>query len=174
MNLFLDTFKDKKYGVFNIAVSDKGLRLITFNKYSGLSEILEHACRNKLTIAKNPQKTNDIKSQLKEYFQGKRTNFNLRLDIGYLPPFKQRALREAKKIPYGKVITYGQLARKAGSPKAARAAGQVMATNPISIVIPCHRVVGSDGRLTGFGGGIDMKKRLLTMEGVAIEGERIA
>jgi methylated-DNA-[protein]-cysteine S-methyltransferase len=173
MNLYLDTFKDKKFGIFNIGVTDKGLRLVTFGKYPGLSEILEHACNHELSIAKNPQKTRDIKAQLKEYLQGKRMAFKVKLDVDYLPPFKRRALKEASKIPFGKVITYGQLARKAGSPKAARAAGQAMATNPISIIIPCHRVIGSNGGLTGFGGGIKLKKRLLMMEGVAIAGERV-
>jgi methylated-DNA-[protein]-cysteine S-methyltransferase len=164
MNLYLDTFKDKKVGILNIGITDKGLRFVSFGRYSGLAEILDHACNKKLVTAKNVSKTKPVIRQLKEYFQGKRTKFDIKLDLDYLPSFKRKVLKACAKIPYGKLATYGELAKKAGSPRAARAVGQAMATNPIAIVIPCHRVVGSDGGLTGYAAGIDTKKRLLAME----------
>ena len=173
MKLFIDSIKDKKFGHMHFAVSEKGLRCISFGKYSGLSQILEHACKHNFATSKNLQMTKDIKKQLREFFQGKTKSFKLNLDIGYLPAFKQKVLKECRKIPYGKTTTYGHLAKKAGSPKAARAVGRIMAANPISLVIPCHRVVGSNGSLTGYGGGLDMKKRLLAMEGVEIMKERV-
>ena len=172
-NLYIDSFKDKNFGIFNLAVSDKGLRIISFGKYSGLSDIFEHACKHNLNTEKNQQKTKAVKAQLQEYLRGKRTPFMTKLDLDYLPLFKRKVLLICSKIPYGKVMSYGQLAEKAGSPKAARAIGQIMAGNPIPMVVPCHRVVGSDGSLTGYAGGIDMKKKLLLMEGVEIIGKRV-
>ncbi len=173
MKLYIDSIKDRRFGYIYFAVSDRGLRCVSFGKYSGLSQILEHACKYNLTTSKNLQMTKDIKKQLREFFQGKKKSFKLNLDIGYMPAFKQKVLKECKKISYDKTTTYGYLAKKAGSPKAARAVGQIMAANPIPIVIPCHRVVGSGGHLTGYGGGLDMKKRLLAMEGVEIKRERV-
>ena len=144
-----------------------------FGRYSRLVKILEHACKFNFETKENPRKTKEVKKQLKEYFQGKRKSFDLKLDINYLPEFKQKVLKECAKIPSGKVSTYGKLAKKAGSPKAARAVGQTMASNPISLVIPCHRVIGSDGHLTGFGGGLNLKKKLLVAEGIKIKGDRV-
>lgn len=176
MKLFIDSIEDKDYGHFVFAVSDKGLRLLSFGRYKGLVDILEHACTFGYTTESNKSKTQKIGRQIKDYLAGKSNSFETKLDIDYLPPFKRKALRAAYKIPYGKVITYGELAKKAGSPKASRAAGQAMATNPIPIVIPCHRVVGASGHLTGYGGGdgIEFKKALLEMEGVAMRDMKVA
>jgi len=173
MKLYIDSFKDKKLGGIHFAVSDRGLRYMGFGKYSGLVQILEHACKYNFETEKNPQKTKEVKKQLKEYFQGKRKSFDVKLDINYLPEFKKKVLKECAKISSGKVSTYGKLAKKAGSPKAARAVGQTMALNPISLVIPCHRVVGSGGHLTGFGGGLNLKKKILLREGIKIKGDRV-
>jgi methylated-DNA-[protein]-cysteine S-methyltransferase len=172
MKLYYDSFKHDKFGHIVLGVSEKGLRLIGFGRYSGLTYVLEHACMHGLEAEENADKTSTARQQLIEYLDGKRTAFDIDLDLDYLPVFKRKALGEASRIPFGRIITYGELARKAGSPKAARAAGQVMATNPIPIVIPCHRVVGHDGHLTGYSGGdgIDLKKRLLALEGVLTDG----
>lgn len=114
--------------------------------------------------------------QVVEYFNGKHKEFDLPLDLEGQSPFRAKALRICAKIPFGKVLTYGALAAKAGSPKAARAAGGAMAHNPIALIIPCHRVVGSDKGLHGFSspGGLKTKAILLRHEGVAIENERVA
>ena len=114
--------------------------------------------------------------QVVEYFDGKRKEFDLPLDLEGQSPFCAKVLRICAKIPFGKVLTYGALAAKAGSPKAARAAGGAMAHNPIALIIPCHRVVGSDKGLHGFSspGGLKTKAILLRHEGVAIENERVA
>lgn len=79
-------------------------------------------------------------------------------------PFQLRVWDELRKIPYGETISYGELARRIGNPKASRAVGLANGANPIAIVIPCHRVIGSDGRLVGFGGGLGMKETLLAFE----------
>ena len=175
MKLYIDSLINKDLGIIHFGATENGLRILSTGRYSGLAAVLEHGVNYGLPRIENSRKTIEIKSQLKEYLQGKRKGFDLQLDLDYLPPFKFKALQAAYRIPHGRVITYGELAEMAGSPKAARAAGQAMATNPIPIVIPCHRVVGSTGRLTGFGldGGVDIKKRLLQMEGVAFKSDRV-
>jgi len=104
------------------------------------------------------------KAQLAEYFAGKRTEFSLPLKFEGTD-FQKRVWRGLQQIPYGKTWSYGQLASAVGSPKAFRAVGAANARNPLSIVIPCHRVIGADGTLTGFGGGMNNKAVLLTLEG---------
>ena len=113
--------------------------------------------------------------QVEEYFKGKRSKFDLPLDLAGQTPFRTKVLRECARIPFGRVLTYGELAGKAGSPKASRAAGGAMAHNPIALIIPCHRVVGSDKGLHGFSspGGLKTKAILLSHEGVAVEHERV-
>jgi methylated-DNA-[protein]-cysteine S-methyltransferase len=175
MNLYIDSLKIKDIGIINFGVTENGLRILSTGRYSGLATVLEHGVNHGLSRSEDQRETKDVKNQLEEYLKGKRKVFNLGLDLDYMPPFKFKALHTALRIPFGQVITYGELAEMAGSPKAARAAGQAMATNPIPIVIPCHRVVGSTGQLTGFGleGGIKIKKRLLQMEGAAFKGDRV-
>ena len=101
--------------------------------------------------------------QLREYFAGERRVFDLAL-APQGTPFQLRVWDELRKIPYGETISYGELARRIGNPKASRAVGLANGANPIAIVIPCHRVIGSNGRLVGFGGGLEMKETLLAFE----------
>jgi O-6-methylguanine DNA methyltransferase len=103
--------------------------------------------------------------ELDEYFAGRRRVFDLSLDLRALPPFTVSVLEELARVPYGETTTYGTLAAKVGHPRAARAVGTVMNRNRIPIVLPCHRVVGSDGDLTGYAGGLDRKLTLLELEG---------
>ncbi|HXF12060.1 MAG TPA: methylated-DNA--[protein]-cysteine S-methyltransferase [Terriglobales bacterium] len=101
--------------------------------------------------------------QLNAYFAGQLEQF----DLALLPqgtPFQQKVWSELQKIPYGETISYGELARRIGNPKASRAVGLANGSNPISIVIPCHRVIGSNGKLTGYGGGLPIKEKLLALE----------
>jgi|ERR1035437_1063822 O-6-methylguanine DNA methyltransferase len=105
-----------------------------------------------------------LEKQLKEYFEGIRTEFNLPLNWDKPQKFHKRVLKELNKVPYGKTLSYKELAILAGSPKASRAVGQVMAKNPFPIVVPCHRVLASSGKLGGYGGGLDVKVRLLELE----------
>ena len=105
----------------------------------------------------------EVARQLKAYFAGELENFDLSLSP-HGTPFQQRVWSELQKIPYGKTISYGELARRIGNPKASRAVGLANGSNPISIVIPCHRVIGSNGKLTGYGGGLPIKEKLLALE----------
>ena len=103
--------------------------------------------------------------QVNEYLQGKRQRFDLPL-APEGTEFQRRVWLEIARIPFGETLTYAELARRAGAPGAARAAGAATGRNPLSIIVPCHRVVGTDGSLTGYAGGIERKARLLEIEGV--------
>jgi methylated-DNA-[protein]-cysteine S-methyltransferase len=103
--------------------------------------------------------------QLADYFAGKRRDFDLPL-LARGTPFQQRVWQEIARIPFGATLTYAELGVRAGAPGSARAAGAATGRNPHSIVVPCHRVVGSDGRLTGYAGGMERKRHLLEIEGV--------
>jgi methylated-DNA-[protein]-cysteine S-methyltransferase len=108
-----------------------------------------------------------VTAQLREYFAGQRTRFDLPLDMDQMRPFQKRVLQAALIIPAGTVWTYGQVARVIGQPQASRAVGSALGSNPIPIIIPCHRVIGSDGRLHGYGtgNGLPTKRWLLEFEG---------
>ena len=105
------------------------------------------------------------RAELEEYFQGKRQEFDLPLAPNGTP-FQQKVWSELAKVPYGTVVTYGELAARVGSPKACRAVGQANHNNPLPIFLPCHRVVGAKGALTGYAGGLELKQWLLRLEGV--------
>lgn len=112
----------------------------------------------------DPAAFREVMGQLDEYFAGSRASFDLALAPAGTP-FQQRVWAELARIPAGTTVTYGELARRVGRPGAARAVGAAVGRNPVSIVVPCHRVVGSDGALTGYAGGIARKAFLLALEG---------
>jgi len=103
-------------------------------------------------------------AQLEEYFAGERRTFDLAL-APRGTEFQQRVWQALREIPYGNTISYGELARRIGKPSAPRAVGLANGANPLPIIVPCHRVIGTDGSLTGFGGGLPIKRRLLALEG---------
>ncbi|MGW0707614.1 methylated-DNA--[protein]-cysteine S-methyltransferase [Streptomyces sp. NPDC002643] len=108
--------------------------------------------------------------QVAAYFAGERRDFELPLDWSLISGFNRRVLRElASGVPYGSVVGYGDLARRVGQPGAAQAVGIAMGSNPLPVVVPCHRVVESDGGIGGFGGGLETKRKLLALEGVLPE-----
>lgn len=107
----------------------------------------------------------DLQEKLRRYFDGQPVSFDEPLDMGGTTDFQRRVWAATRRIPRGQTLAYGEIARQIGSPRAARAVGQVLARNPWPVIVPCHRVVGHDGRLVGFGGGLAMKQRMLEMEG---------
>ncbi|MGI1691782.1 methylated-DNA--[protein]-cysteine S-methyltransferase [Thermoanaerobacter uzonensis] len=145
-------------GVLTIFSSGKGICRINFENETSLLEGFKEGSDFYIE---------ECIRQLDLYFQKKLKNFDVRLDLQGTN-FQKAVWREISKIPYGKVKTYGEIAKLIGKPKAARAVGQALNKNPIPIIIPCHRVIGKDGNLTGFGGGIEIKKFLLSLEGVKI------
>ncbi|MDX1975870.1 MAG: methylated-DNA--[protein]-cysteine S-methyltransferase [Rickettsiales bacterium] len=144
------------------------LRLIASER--GLAAVLFHdGRRGKAQVAGDMVQNDEYplllktEKQLAEYFAGKRKQFDIKLDANGTV-FQQKAWRELVKIPYGQTINYGEQARRLGDSNKARAVGMANGRNPISIIVPCHRVIGASGDLTGFGGGVDVKQQLLELE----------
>ncbi len=160
---------DTPVGTFVLAATERGLVALTFDRDA---DAFAEQLARKLSprIVHSPKRVDDIRRELDEYFEGRRTNFDLPLDWSLVSGFNRKVLEATYRIPYGGVSTYSDMARSAGSPRAARAAGNALHNNPIPIVVPCHRVLHRDGGLGGYGGGLPMKKWLLTLEG-ALEKE---
>jgi len=151
------------FGWVGIAASPQGLARLTLpkpGKGEALAELRESYPEGMLV----EEKFEGLKDKLRRYFAGERVEFKEPLDLSGLTPFQTQVLAACSTIPYGQTRSYRWLAERAASPRASRAAGQVMARNPLPIIIPCHRVVGANGSLTGFGGGLDLKQRLLDLE----------
>ena len=144
---------DSPVGPLLLAVSERGLVALEFDGRSILKGWEESA-----------EKTAPYARQLEEYFAGGRRRFDLPLDLRGTD-FQKRCWQELLKIPYGETRSYAEIARAIGNPAAVRAVGLANGKNPIAIVVPCHRVIGSDGSLTGYGGGLETKRKLLQLEG---------
>lgn len=129
--------------------------------------------RDKDIEFKDDQFCLSVSEKIFRTIRGEKVEFNEPIDISNLPPFQRRVLEEGRKISWGTVTTYGKLAHKLGNKKAARAVGNAIASNPLCMVIGCHRVVKSDGKIGGFGYGPEIKKKLLQNEGIKIKGDRI-
>lgn len=162
------------FGWVGVAVSDRGLVAITLPQPAeaeALSQLPEpHGPGPNL-----PQGM-DVPAllvKLRRYFEGDSVTFDEPLDPTIGTEFLRRVWVLTRDIPRGQTRTYSQIARMAGSPGAARAVGQAMARNPWPIIVPCHRVLGSGGSLTGFGGGVEMKRKMLLMEGALVAGQQL-
>ena len=143
-------------GPLLLAGDDEGLRFLLFS--AG-----RHAREPKPEWAPDRGSLKDVALQLTSYFAGKLRAFEVAL-APQGTPFQQQVWRALREIPYGETTSYGALAQRIGNPKAVRAVGLANGSNPISIIIPCHRVIGSNGSLTGYGGGLPTKKALLDLE----------
>ena len=147
------------FGVLTVVGSDLGIRYVMFNN-DAHPKPLE---RLHISETEIHDSVNDAVTQLEEYCDGSRRDFDLPLDLQGTE-FQVAAWRALADIPYGHTASYGQQAASIGRPKAVRAIGGANGRNPVAIVLPCHRIVGADGSLTGFGGGIAVKKWLLDHE----------
>jgi methylated-DNA-[protein]-cysteine S-methyltransferase len=143
-------------GPLLLAADDIGLRWIEFSK-GRQGTAVDPGWQEDPTLLKEPIR------QLRAYFAGDLESFNLSL-APQGTPFQLEVWRRLCDIRFGETISYGELARRIGNPKASRAVGLANGSNPIPIVIPCHRVIGSDGKLTGYGGGLPIKEKLLALE----------
>jgi methylated-DNA-[protein]-cysteine S-methyltransferase len=149
-------YNGSPFGNLLLAGNDSGLKWILLPGEGGSRDPLPH-------WEHSSERFSDAVRQLEAYFAGKLTVF----DLSLLPegtPFQQSVWRELRTVLYGETISYGEIARRIGMPKAVRAVGAANGKNPLPIVIPCHRVIGSDGKLTGYGGGLPMKEFLLALE----------
>ncbi len=160
---------DSPVGTLRLVADDDGLRYIAF-------EYERHPIPFSPSWTRAPASSalfTDVKAQLREYFAGARQRFELPLSPRGTE-FQLRVWRALEDIPYGATVTYRDIAERLGKPTATRAVGAANGRNPLPIVIPCHRVIGADGSLTGFGGGIAVKRKLLTLEGALATSDLFA
>jgi O-6-methylguanine DNA methyltransferase len=150
---------DSPIGPLNLAVSEVGLVALEFDRGS-----FPPKKDKKISWESSPDKIEPYAHELNEYFAGKRRDFTFSLDLRGTP-FQLKCWRALIAIPYGETRTYADIARAVRKPQAFRAVGMANNRNPIAVVVPCHRVMASDGTLCGYGGGLDIKRRLLELEG---------
>jgi methylated-DNA-[protein]-cysteine S-methyltransferase len=158
---------DSPVGDLFVGVSNRGLCVISYDTDADLqAERLARGFGSR--VLRSPRPVDPTKRQLDEYFDGKRRRFDLDVDLRLARDFGRVVLEELGRVPFGEMTTYGALAARAGKPRAARAVGTIMNRNPIPIVLPCHRVVGADGSLVGYAGGLERKQQLLRLEGALL------
>ncbi len=160
-------FVDSPIGSLFVASTERGLCRVVYDAEPEQErERLARAFG--VRVLRSAKPIDPARRELDEYFAGKRHEFDLPLDVGPLADFYRRVLGELARVPYGEVVTYGQLAARVSRPRAARAVGTVMNRNPVPIVLPCHRVIGASGKLVGYGGGLERKEALLRLEGALL------
>ena len=155
---------DSPVGTLLLATTERGVCRISFDPEPDLDEL---ARTFGLRVLRVPGRLDPLQRELEEYFEGRRHAFEVPIDLR-ATPFQESVLRELARVPFGRVETYGSLAKRIGKPRAARAVGGALNRNPIAIVLPCHRVVGTNGSLTGYAGGLERKAALLQLEGAVI------
>jgi methylated-DNA-[protein]-cysteine S-methyltransferase len=148
---------DSPVGPLAIVMSDAGLMRLEFHRQGNIPD-------NNFAWLEDGVRTNAVRRELEEYFGGRRREFTLPLDLRGTD-FQLRCWRALLTIPYGETRTYADVARAIGKPKAFRAVGMANHDNPVAIIVPCHRVIASGGGLCGYGGGLDIKQKLLELEG---------
>jgi O-6-methylguanine DNA methyltransferase len=146
-------------GPLNLAVSANGLIALEFSRGE-----FPPTTKKGISWSHSPEKIEPYARELNEYFAGKRREFTFALDLRGTP-FQVKCWRALLDIPYGETRTYADIARTVRKPRAFRAVGMANNRNPIAVVVPCHRVIASDGTLCGYGGGLDIKQKLLELEG---------
>jgi methylated-DNA-[protein]-cysteine S-methyltransferase len=162
---------DSPFGPLLLAQTPRGLVRVSLPAYDPDETLEELAARISPRVLEAPAELDVVRSQLDLYFEGKLTKFDLRLDWRLSDGFRVKVQRAIARIPYGQTRSYMQVATSAGNERAVRAAGTACGSNPIPIVVPCHRVLRSGGGLGGYGGGLPMKRALLELEGV-LRGSR--
>lgn len=166
-NEILYSIVDSSVGPLTLVESPLGLMMLSFGRHAPtrwLAEVrgvygeVHVRCVDRVLAC----------GELDEYFAGTRTRFEAPLDLALATEFQRGILRELMRVPYGSVVSYGELARRAGKPGAARAVGGAMRQNPVAIIVPCHRVTAADGSIGGFSGGLNVKQSLHRLEGICV------
>lgn len=150
-----------------LAVTPRGLIRVAYGGDESLERVLDElALKVSPRVLEAPARLDEVRRELDEYFAGERRSFDVPVDWSLAQGFGRKVLRATARIPFGEVLTYKQVAEKAGSPRGSRAAGNALGANRMPIVIPCHRVLHSGGGLGGYTGGLEKKEHLLRLEGV--------
>ena len=158
---------DTPIGPLLVAGTEIGLVKVGFGTHGWMLEELARQVSPR--VVESPARLDEVRRELTEYFDGTRQAFDLALDWRLSQGFRRTVLEHLyAEVPFGHTVSYLELAGRAGNPKASRAVGSAMATNPLPIVVPCHRVLRSGGALGGYGGGIDAKRHLLALEGARL------
>lgn len=155
---------DSPLGPLWVAVGPKGVLAIHYGAEPSHLELARIVRVYGPGVLPDPRRADPVARELDQYFEGKRRVFDVRVDLSTLTPFQRAILGATARVGYGDVATYGTVAADAGNPRASRAAGAALGSNPVPIVVPCHRVLASDGSLGGYGGGLEAKRRLLKLE----------
>jgi len=159
------TTTDSPLGPLLLASTDQGLVRVAYLEFADRDEVLQSlADRVSPRMLEAPGRLDEPRRELDDYFDGRRREFDLPLDRRLMSDFMRRILSATAAIPFGSVSTYGAVAREAGSPRGYRAAGNALGSNPMPIVIPCHRVLHGDGGIGGYTGGLERKRTLLELE----------
>ncbi|WP_035126077.1 methylated-DNA--[protein]-cysteine S-methyltransferase [Conexibacter woesei] len=163
------TLIDSPIGALVAAATPQGLVRLAYEDFNGGVDQVLDALSAKLSprILEQPAKLDAVRRELDEYFDNKRTDFDVPIDWALYSDFGRRILQATAEIPFGHTASYGDVARAAGNPKASRAAGRALGANAIPIIVPCHRIIGTSGKLTGYTGGMHRKEALLRLEGIA-------
>jgi methylated-DNA-[protein]-cysteine S-methyltransferase len=157
---------DSPLGPLTVYVTPRGLVRLSYAGEAVGDQVDELADRISPRILEAPERTDAVRRQLDEYFSGRRRTFDIGIDWRLVRGFAGSVLRATAQIPFGSVSSYREVATEAGSPNAYRAAGNALGSNPIPIVVPCHRVLHAGGGLGGYTGGLERKRQLLRLEGV--------
>ena len=167
--VFYDQVPDSPIGPFFVGISERGVVALSFAESEDRFRTWLQR-RVKAVLVREPSRLRGVISQVLDYLEGRRESFTLTYDLRSLTPFQQSVLRKVQEVPRGECLTYGELAQQIGRPGAARAVGQALGRNPIPILIPCHRVLASDGSLGGYSGrgGVQTKEALLRLEGALL------
>jgi methylated-DNA-[protein]-cysteine S-methyltransferase len=156
---------DSPLGTLLLATTPEGLVRLAYVDFESEDAVLEDvAARISPRVLAAPRRLDEPRRELDEYFAGRRRRFDLTLDWRLMTGFARRVLRATAEIPYGSVSSYREVATMAGSPRGSRAAGNALGSNPLPIVVPCHRVLRSGGAIGGYTGGLDRKRTLLAIE----------
>ncbi len=162
------SFVDSPFGELLVAITKQGLVRVEYPNHDFDEALEELAAKVSPRVLESPRSTEPVRRQLEEYFAGARRSFTVGVDLSLVRGFTRKVLEQTARIPFGAVSTYREVATGAGNPRAVRAAGNALGSNPIPIVVPCHRVVRTGGGLGGYTGGLERKVKLLQLEGVTI------
>jgi methylated-DNA-[protein]-cysteine S-methyltransferase len=160
------TSVDSPLGPLVVAATPRGLVRVSYTEFRGEDEVLEELARRvSPRVLEAPARLDPVRRELDEYFEGRREQFDIPIDWSHLAGFTREVLRATAKIGFGEVSTYAGVATAAGSPRAVRAAGNALGANPMPVIVPCHRVLRTGGKLGGYTGGLERKEFLLRLEG---------